>query len=119
MSNKQPSYGQEGTDYSSNKSQDSSNKQNRDNTDFSSAARAGADKLKSISGNIKDSVKRTYDQAESAVEDFGENLTERGRKMSRQVNDVVQNNPWAVIGCTAVAAIAIGFLVGRRNSSMI
>ncbi|MDB5038609.1 MAG: hypothetical protein JWQ35_2137 [Bacteriovoracaceae bacterium] len=100
MSNKP--YGQETQDYSK------------------SDNRAGnaADKVKNISNSVKEAAKQTFDDMQSNVEEFGDTIKEKGQYLSNQIRDRVQNNPWAFIGGAAIAAMTLGFLFGRRRSSI-
>jgi hypothetical protein len=51
------------------------------------------------------------------LENIGSNLQERGRYITEQIKTRVEDHPWAFIGGTALAALLIGMLVGRRSST--
>ncbi|MBN8554376.1 MAG: DUF883 family protein [Deltaproteobacteria bacterium] len=108
----QKNYGQENQDFSN---KDYNNKNDFKN-DLKDAGKVMSDKVKSIGSNIKDNLKENFDDVQSRAEDFGETIKERGQYMTAQLKDRVQGNPWAYIGGAAIAALALGFLAGRRTS---
>ena len=80
--------------------------------DLKEVGKSLSDKVKNIGTNFKENL----DEAQNRMEDFGETIKEKGRYMTSQFKNRIQNNPWPYIGGAAVTALAIGFLAGRQIS---
>lgn len=80
---------------------------------------SGSEKIRSFSNPNKDKRESPRDfesKIENKMEEFGDTIKEQGRYISGEVVSLVKRNPWAVIGGTSIAAIGIGYLLGRRSS---
>jgi len=59
--------------------------------------------------------KRGFIQVNEKIKNFGENLKETGQDFSDQIQRKVTSNPWLFIGGAAIAAMGLGFIVGRKG----
>jgi ElaB/YqjD/DUF883 family membrane-anchored ribosome-binding protein len=74
-------------------------------------------------GNLKDAdVSRVRSKVENALAAAKQSLasgTETARRQARKVastaDDYVRESPWQAIGIAALAGVAIGYLLGRRE----
>jgi ElaB/YqjD/DUF883 family membrane-anchored ribosome-binding protein len=67
------------------------------------------------SGSMKDSmdvVKRRAAEAATHARDVGE---EKARELARNLDENVHRNPWPYVGGVAVAALLLGYILGRKN----
>src|SRR5665213_1827536 len=62
----------------------------------------------------RERLQESLSEAKERLADDLESLTDRGREAASAVDDFVHVRPWPVIGVAALAAIAAGFILGRR-----
>ncbi len=62
----------------------------------------------------RERLQESLAEAKERLADDIESLTDRGREAASAVDDFVHVRPWPVIGVAALAAIAAGFILGRR-----
>jgi ElaB/YqjD/DUF883 family membrane-anchored ribosome-binding protein len=62
----------------------------------------------------RERLQESLNDAKERLADDIESLTDRGREAASAVDDFVHVRPWPVIGVAALAAIAAGFILGRR-----
>ena len=63
---------------------------------------------------VKAKVKIALAAAKSAVSDTATQLGGHAKKVGRQTDGFVRDNPWQVIGIAAVIGLAVGILASRR-----
>lgn len=73
-----------------------------------------ADAVGSQAASARARLQRTLSQAKQSVRDGLDAAASQGRGAARATDNFVHDRPWPVIGTVAVAAVAIGFLLGRR-----
>lgn len=77
------------------------------------------DAFSQLAPQIKDTVRQYGSQAYGYAQDYAKVGMERGREVAGQVDTRVRENPWPVIGGVAAGSLALGFLLGRRNSTSV
>ena len=70
------------------------------------------DLLSKAAEEKRDEMQEDFNHAKQVSLDAIEEQTEKIRNVASTVQKTVKKNPWAVIGGTAVGALAIGFLLG-------
>jgi len=74
------------------------------------AAASSGDRAAELREKAMISMRRTRE----ALYDAQDVMMARGRKVARQADDYVHDNPWQAIGAAAVAGLILGLLVSRR-----
>lgn len=64
-----------------------------------------------------ESIKQDAATVESKIGEMGQDLKDRGMKISKQVVKQVRTNPFIYMGGISVASWTIGYLMGRSRSA--
>jgi len=70
-----------------------------------------------VSG-VGDSVRRSFEEVGQQAEKLGNSLRGKGADAIEAVKARLKSDPWYAIVGTALVAIAVGYVFGRRKSSV-
>jgi ElaB/YqjD/DUF883 family membrane-anchored ribosome-binding protein len=77
--------------------------------------------LRLTAGQVGERMAEVRSRLQTSISDSRSHLAnlqagavERGRQVSADVEEYVQDNPWKVIGIVALAGLVIGALIARR-----
>jgi ElaB/YqjD/DUF883 family membrane-anchored ribosome-binding protein len=83
-------------------------------SDAEDLLRSTADSVGEQAAAARSRLRQSVTVARDWLTEEKDSLTETGREAVAAADDYVHRKPWQVIGIAAVAAIAAGWLLGRR-----
>ena len=73
------------------------------------------EKAQDVGKNLQSKAQEKFSDIKETAQDWQRRATETSRKAARVADEYVHENSWTVIASVAVAAVALGFILGRSR----